>query len=588
MSDTRSASLTELPVLVIDCQTTGSRVSENHILELGWQPFYAGTIADDLVEPARGLLLQQPDGHLIPPVVLRLTGICEQELEQATAPAAAWRALSQTAAVLARKAGLDRCPTVIHYARFEKPFLEGLHTRCGADQPFPLEIICTHEIVRRLLPELPRKGLRAVAGYLGHSVGKLKRAADHVRATVFVWRWLVRQLAKTYGVRTHNELERWLTDTDAARFAERRYPMARSIRLALPDSPGVYRFRRSNGDLLYVGKARNLKKRVNSYFYAGRGHGEKMLEMLTQAVQVDATPTRSALEAALLESEEIKRLAPIYNTALIQDHREVVFLSADWADDAPFMDAHYRLGPVPSAGPFKTAALLGRCLTALENRTGGTPVFSLLAGLLPNSPEESCLYQGVRLFEVRYQAVLNGRNLPAALRRIGRLAWVKEREQAARADVQVSAAGTDTTDLPASRQGFAWTPETVADRLEAVLKHCGHMLRRSRWLTVLSHCTLAWPADDSQSGAMRVLAMRQGRYTICPDAKAGALPPAPVGAHLSLHRLRGMLDLPAYDRLRVLTTELRRLVSSGRSPLIRPATGAIIPPPALKRLLDWL
>src|ERR671913_289518 len=87
-------------------------------------------------------------------------------------------------------------PTVIHFARFEGPFLRTL-----AGGVFPLDVVCTRGIARRLLPNLPRCSLRAVAGYFGRAVGALRRSADHVEATAFVWQELVR-LLETKGVST--------------------------------------------------------------------------------------------------------------------------------------------------------------------------------------------------------------------------------------------------------------------------------------------------------------------------------------------------------------------------------------------------
>jgi DNA polymerase III subunit epsilon len=56
----------------------------------------------------------------------------------------------------------------------------------------PLDIVCTHDIARRLFPDLPRRGVRALTGYFGRGVSALRRSADHVEATAFVWRGLVR------------------------------------------------------------------------------------------------------------------------------------------------------------------------------------------------------------------------------------------------------------------------------------------------------------------------------------------------------------------------------------------------------------
>ena len=63
----------------------------------------------------------------------------------------------------------------------ERPLTEHIHP----GEP-PLDIVCTHDIARRLFPDLPRRSLRALAGYLGRGVGVLRRSADHVEATAFL------------------------------------------------------------------------------------------------------------------------------------------------------------------------------------------------------------------------------------------------------------------------------------------------------------------------------------------------------------------------------------------------------------------
>ena len=91
-------------------------------------------------------------------------------------------------------------PCVIHFARFELGFLEDLHRRFG-EGPFPLDIVCLHEVARRLFPELPRRNIRALAGYLGHSPELVRRSAGHVEASAFIWRAVLPAL-ESAGVRT--------------------------------------------------------------------------------------------------------------------------------------------------------------------------------------------------------------------------------------------------------------------------------------------------------------------------------------------------------------------------------------------------
>jgi excinuclease ABC subunit C len=86
----------------------------------------------------------------------------------------------------------------------------------------------------------------------------------------------------------------------------------------LPDAPGVYRMLDAKGDVLYVGKAKSLKKRVSSYSKSG-GHTDRIARMISETVEMLFVTTASETEALLLESNLIKRLKPRYNVSFRDD-----------------------------------------------------------------------------------------------------------------------------------------------------------------------------------------------------------------------------------------------------------------------------
>jgi len=590
-----SAPLAELDVLIIDCQATQAYPAGGNLLEIGWAHTRAlkrctGNTPPLTIETA---LIACPTENLSRKVS-RLTGISPDDLAGAHEPGDIWKRLTGAAQKCAVEDRSGICTAVIHFARFEEPYLRKLHTLYGGDRPFPFRIICTHEIAKRMFPDLPRRGLRAVAGYFGWSVAELRRSSHHIAATAFIWRRMVELLEADYDVRTLDELLYWLDHTPGLSKTGRAYPMERADRLGLPDKPGVYRMLRSNGDVLYVGKASSLKKRVNSYFQKRNSHPEHILEMLTQAHSLDITVTRSSLEAALLESDEIKRLSPPYNVSLREHDRSLWFYSPDLINHSTDADERHTIGPVPCHEKLDTLAVIRDLADHTERHAeafdGSIPSRAL--GIpVEYAPDGEIFQAGFYLFMARHAEFFSGRTGIGGVVRLG--AHLERRHLA---EVEISESpheppeGSDDMDEKLSTtpdEARTWTPESVAEGLERTVRHCALLIRRARWFCLLSESVLSWRPPQSDRGLIHILRIRNGAIVHRGNLAEGEKTPAPDGPTDCALRRRHF-DVATYDRMRVLTTELRRLVAQGRDIELSLSASRTLKQHHLERILGWV
>jgi DNA polymerase-3 subunit epsilon len=192
------------------------------------------------------------------------------------------------------------CVVVAHNADFDYRILRTEFRRLGYD--FNTKTLCTVELSKKLLPEQPSHSLGKLVRALGIPMADRHRASGDALATVKLFKMLL-----------DKDLEKEIIkDFIKLKIEKGIAPKLVDILNGLPTVTGVYYIHNENGTLIYIGKSKNIRKRVNQHFTGITNSAKKIqLEVFT----VTYEETGSELVALLKESEEIKKNKPKYNRA---------------------------------------------------------------------------------------------------------------------------------------------------------------------------------------------------------------------------------------------------------------------------------
>jgi DNA polymerase III epsilon subunit family exonuclease len=326
--------------VVVDLETTGLRPGSAQICEIGAvrvQGLEFAAEFETLVDP----------GTPITPAAAALTGLTGPQLRGAPAPGPAVRSFFAFAgdAVL-----------VAHNARFDLAFLDRETERLTGSR-IAAPVVDTVTLARRLLAgRVPRASLAQLSYFLGTSVQPCHRALPDAQATAEVLLALI-GLAQERGARTVADL------IELAATRTRRVWHKRQLAFGAPARPGVYLFRDRNEQILYVGRARDLRARLRSYFRSERQR--PAVEAALAAVErIEWRVAGSELEAALEELRLIRELRPPANARIARPDRHVWLQKRGEGVVASSTPSNnLLLGPIRSR---RRAQLAARALTADE------------------------------------------------------------------------------------------------------------------------------------------------------------------------------------------------------------------------------
>ncbi|GGI07247.1 DEDD exonuclease domain-containing protein [Egicoccus halophilus] len=274
--------------VVLDLETTGLQPGHDRITEVGAVKVRGGEVLGELRTFVR------PD-RPIPPAVTAVTGITDAMVRDAPSVATVVPVLREF---------LGSAVFVAHNARFDLSFLRAAWAVTGAGELDPV-VVDTARLARRLLADEVRNcRLETLARHLRARTLPEHRALADARATVDVLHGLIER-AGTLGATTLEDL-RDLSRSSSDR-AFRRIDLVRDA----PSTCGVYRFLDPRGEVLYVGKATDLRSRLRTYF--GQDRRRRVADLVRECGSVTWTPTPTLLEAEVRELREIHRHRPRYN-----------------------------------------------------------------------------------------------------------------------------------------------------------------------------------------------------------------------------------------------------------------------------------
>lgn len=333
--------LSDVTFVVVDLETTGTDRTGDAITEIGAVKIRGGEVLGEfttLVNPGRD----------IPPSIVAITGITNEMVADAPPLDSVLPAFLE----FSRGAVL-----VAHNAPFDIGFLRANCERLGLPWPKP-QVVDTVRLAKRVITkdETPNYRLATLAQVLHAGTEPVHRALDDARTTVDVLHTLLERIGNL-GVQTLGDLQTHLAGVTAAQRSKR------ALADGLPDSPGVYLFRGPNDEVLYVGTATSLRKRVRQYFTAGERRA-RIKEMVALCERIDHVVCAHPLEAEVRELRLLTAHQPRYN-------RRSKFPQRSWwvaLTEEPFPRLSVvRKPPADALGPFSSRRAAAEAVETLQS-----------------------------------------------------------------------------------------------------------------------------------------------------------------------------------------------------------------------------
>ena len=279
---------------IVDIETTGSYATANGITEAAIHVFDGEKVIEKfetLINPL------QP----IPRYIQSFTGISDEMV----ADAPQFKDVAETIHHI-----LNRNIFIAHNVNFDFSFLKSKLLRAGLD--LTSKKLCTVRLSRKIFPGFPSYSLGNLCHSLKIKINNRHRAGGDAEATVEVFKKLLKNDTEDFIAKSlhRNSKEQILPPNVPKKYFDQ-----------LPATPGIYYFHNSKGKIIYIGKAVNIRSRVNSHF-SNNSDGRQKQNFVSHIHPISFQSCATELMAQVLESAEIKRLWPQFNNS--QKNREDV------------------------------------------------------------------------------------------------------------------------------------------------------------------------------------------------------------------------------------------------------------------------
>lgn len=272
---------------IIDIESTGGDPKKDRITEIAIFIHNGERVIEQFCT------LVNPETY-ISPFIVALTGISNEMVAEAPT----WAEVSERVNEITRGRVF-----VAHNVRFDYSFVSNEFKRMG--QRYHRRNLCTVRLSRTILPGLTSYSLGRLCQQLGIPVEHRHRAFGDGAAT-----------AELFNVLLQNDRRKFIMDSLKDEISQSIMPpnLRREDLDDLPEETGIYYFKDERGKNLYIGKSTNIRQRIISHFSGDMDHG-KYFELKPKIYSIDYVLTGNELVALLLESHEIKRWMPPFNSA---------------------------------------------------------------------------------------------------------------------------------------------------------------------------------------------------------------------------------------------------------------------------------